>query len=143
VVGRPGIVELIFPIAGRAELPSDAANALADQARLEVQAHIRRTHELYAARSFVDQSIRGGWIRLEIPGLDNREAPRLAEIAKAAMSHVDLSHYGEDLLWQSYGADAALSPVGDPVIPDAPTVKHSWLQSVASSLWAFLVGLWG
>jgi len=142
VIGRPGVVELIFPIAGRAKLPSDAANVLADQARLEVQAHIRRVHELYAARSFVDQSVHGGWIRLEIPGLDNRDAPRLAEIAQAAMHRVDLSLYGDDLLWQSYGADAALSPMGDPVIPEAPNAKQGWLQSIASRIWSFLAGLW-
>lgn len=143
VIGRPGIVELIFPIAGRAKLPSDAASALADQARLEVQAHIRRAHGLYTARSFVDQSIHGGWIRLEIPSLGNDDAPLLTEIAQAAMSRVDLSLYGDDLLWRSYGAETAVIPVGDPVIPEVPIATQGWLQAIASGLWSFLAGLWG
>ncbi|HBO2935332.1 TPA: insulinase family protein [Pseudomonas aeruginosa] len=142
VFGRPGIVELIFPISGRATLPSDAANALADQARLEVQAYIRRTHQLYAARSFVDQSIQGGWIRIEVPGLGNDEAQRLATIAQAAMRSIDLSLYGEDPLWQSYGASTALDPVGAPVIPAVRPAEPNWLRVFATNIWSFFTGLW-
>lgn len=143
VFGRPGIVELIFPISGRAALPGDAANALADQARLEVQAYIRRSHQLYAARSFVDQSIQGGWIRIEVPGIADDEAQRLAEIAQAAMRRVDLSLYGDDTLWQSYGAITAPDPVGAPVIPALRPAEPSWLRVFATNIWTFFTGLWG
>ena len=144
VTGRPGLVELIFPISGRAELPKDAAEALADQARLELQAHIRRSYQLYTARSFVDQSINGGWIRLEVPELDNDKAPELMQIAKRAMASVNVTSYGDDPVWLLHGSHYSSEPVKTPLvaeIPPANSIWSSWLARVVElgrSLWSLV-----
>lgn len=116
VFGRSGQIEVIFPIAGRGSLPEDAANAYADQARLELQAYVRREFGLYSARSFVDQSIHGGWIRFEVPGLEQEYANQVAAIATAAMGKVRAADYASDPVWQAYGSHLAPHPVGAPVV---------------------------
>ncbi|NVL48650.1 insulinase family protein [Pseudomonas syringae pv. actinidiae] len=119
VIGSGEQVEIIFPIAGREILPEDAASAFADQARLEVQAYIRREFQLYTARSYVDQSIRGGWIRLEVPDVSADKAKDLVAVAQAAILSVRTSDYASDPVWQAYGARRSAMAIGIPVVADA------------------------
>lgn len=142
VIGRPGIVELIFPIAGRATLPQGAANALADQARLEIQAHIRRTYRLYTVRSFVDQSLVGGWIRLEIPNIASGKAKELKKIALAAMAALDISQHTNDPLWSALGSNLTDKPVGTPLIAEAPAKHLGGLSGWVKAIWASITTLW-
>lgn len=106
VAGRDHVVEVIFPIDGRQKLPADAAAAMADQARFAVQSYIRREHQLYSARTFVDQSLVGGWVRLEVPGLAQEDAEKVAALAKAAMQSVSMESVWSDPLWASYGSQS-------------------------------------
>lgn len=146
VVGRNDLVEMIFPIAGRKQLSHEAANAIADQARLEVQAHIRRTYQLYTARSFVDQSLDGGWIRLEVPHVANDKAQELLDVASAAMAKVDIAKHKADPIWRAYGSHSTASPVGEPVVALAQGQPPMWLkalgglQKTLASWWAWLTG---
>lgn len=116
VIGNNHEVEIIFPIAGRQSLPEDAAYAYADQARLELQAYIRQKFQLYTARSFVDQSIRGGWIRFEIPDVAPEQTQDLVAIAQAAMGKIRPTEYNNDVVWQSYGSQRDASPVRAPMV---------------------------
>lgn len=134
VVGSEEQVEIIFPIAGRASLPEDAANAFADQARLELQAFIRQKYQLYSARSFVDQSIQGGWIRLEVPGLDHTHAPELLEVATSAIARIDSLDFGSDPIWQAYGAQRVDSPVGAPIVAKVDPQGASWAARLSRTL---------
>ncbi|WP_116893042.1 hypothetical protein [Pseudomonas savastanoi] len=118
IEGRRGLVEVIFPIAGRANLPADAAQEMADQARLRVQSHIRRKYQLYAAHTFIDQSLNGGWIRLEVPDLPEGDAAEVVSIAQAAMSNVGRNGRWADPVWASLGSHLAGLPIGDPVIAE-------------------------
>jgi hypothetical protein len=128
IEGREGLVEVLFPIQGRASLPADAAAALADQARLEVQAHIRREYQLYSARTFVDQSLGGGWIRLEVPELQSEKAGEIAHIAEAAMRSVQTNEYHHDPVWVSLGSKFSANPVGAPIIAETPLHHSGWLK---------------
>lgn len=119
VIGSGEQLEIIFPIAGRENLPEDAASAFADQARLEVQAYIRREFQLYTARSYVDQSIRGGWIRLEVPDVSADKAQDIVAVAQAAILSVRTSDYASDPIWQAYGARRSAMAIGIPVVADA------------------------
>lgn len=141
VNGRANVVEIIFPIAGRTSLSAEAASALADQARLEVQAHIRSKYQLYAARSFVDQSLVGGWIRIEVPGLGDDKTPELLDVAKAAMDAVDIAAYGNDLIWLGNGSVIAVEPIGSPVVSGSPDQDGGWIQSLLLNIRAFFVSL--
>ena len=135
VIGRVGVVELFFPIAGRATLPQGAANALADQARLEIQAHIRKSYQLYTARSFVDQSLVGGWIRLEIPNIAPGKAGELRQIALGAMNGLDFSQQTDDPIWVAFGSKLTNNPVGKPMIAEVASTHPSPLHSWVSGLW--------
>lgn len=126
VEGREGLVEVIFPIAGRATLPADAAQAMADQARLRVQSHIRRKFQLYSARTFIDQSLIGGWIRLEVPELTQDGVAEVVGIAQAAMSDTDGSGQWTDPVWVSLGSHLSGAPVGDPVVARSHTSSAGW-----------------
>lgn len=141
VLGSAGQVELIFPIEGRAGLPEDAANAYADQARLELQAHIRSKYQLYTTRSFVDQSLQGGWIRLEVPDIDRAHSLELVQVAASAMAKVDPRDYGTDPVWQALGANRARPPAGPPVVArleESPLSLSDrirrWLSGIKSGL---------
>lgn len=116
VTGRDDAVEVIFPIEGRQTLPADAATAMADQARFAVQTYIRREYQLYSARTFVDQSLVGGWIRLEVPGLAQADAERVAALAKEAMQSVRLEGAWNDPLWAAYGSQASARSMLAPVV---------------------------
>ncbi|MFL1449383.1 hypothetical protein ACI77O_13380 [Pseudomonas tritici] len=140
-IGWDGIVEVIIPIAGRASLPQDGANALADQLRLEVQADIRRTQQLYSASTFVEQSMTGGWIRLEVPSVDRSKAPELLRIVEAAISRVDLSKFGSDPIWLSKGAMLSTTPTGPPVIADLSEPRVSVVKIALLSIWNWLANL--
>lgn len=139
--GRANVVEIIFPIAGRTSLSGEAASALADQARLEVQAHIRSKYQLYAARSFVDQSLVGGWIRIEVPGIGDDKTPELLDVAKAAMAAVDVSAYGNDLIWIANGTVIADEPIGSPVVSESSDQKDDWMPSLLLKIRAFFASL--
>lgn len=128
IEGREGLVEVLFPIQGRASLPADAAAALADQARLEVQAHIRREYQLYSARTFIDQSLSGGWIRLEVPELQSEKAAEIAHLAEAAMNSVQTDEYHHDPLWVSLGSKLSSQAVGAPIIAEPPHQDAGWLK---------------
>lgn len=138
VFSKNGLVELIFPIAGRAVLPEDAANAYAHQARLEIQAFIRRKYQLYTARSFVDQSIHGGWVRIEIPDIGATKAPELLEVANAAMAKVRVSDYRADPVWQAFGSQRSDKPVGTAVVAQADIPNNNWLSAVYKGIKAAL-----
>jgi hypothetical protein len=142
VIGIPGQVEFIIPIAGRRELPSDAADALADQIRLEVQAHLRTSYQLYTARSFVDQSLVGGWIRVEIPHVPQAKAVEMSAIAEKAALTVDLSRYHDDPIWQSFGSKLTATPTGLPVIAELEPEKVGVLERLAASIWKSICSLW-
>lgn len=118
VIGSGEQLEIIFPIAGRESLPEDAASAFADQARLEVQAYIRREFQLYTARSYVDQSIRGGWIRLEVPDVSADKAQDIVAVAQAAILSARASDYANDPIWQAYGARRSAMAIGIPVVAE-------------------------
>lgn len=136
VFGRNGLVEIIFPIGGRAELPEDAAHAYADQARLELQAHVRREYQLYSARSFVDQSMHGGWIRLEVPDVDHSSAPELVEVATSAIAKVDAHNYRADPVWQALGSKRSANEVGAPVIARFDQKGLGWWARIKEVLGA-------
>ncbi|MPQ69319.1 insulinase family protein [Pseudomonas sp. MWU12-2323] len=142
VRGSPGQFEFILPIKGRRELPSDAADALADQVRLEVQAHLRATYQLYTARSFVDQSLVGGWIRLEIPRVNQEKAPELLAIAKKAVNAVDLSQFNNDPVWQAYGSKLTSDPVGTPVVAELAPPNTGLFQRVTTAFWKIVASVW-
>ncbi len=116
VIGRDHVVEVIFPIDGRQKLPADAAAAMADQARFAVQSYIRREYQLYSARTFVDQSLVGGWIRLEVPGLAQVEAEKVSALALNAMQSVSLGGAWNDPLWAVYGSQQPEKPSYSPQI---------------------------
>lgn len=130
LLGSNDKVEIIFPIAGRQDLPEDAANAYADQARLELQAHIRREFQLYTARSFVDQSIRGGWIRLEVPGISAAKADDLVAVATKAMGMINSTEYGADPVWQAHGYHRVNSPIGTPIVSEVDQHNGRWLPTL-------------
>ena len=130
VLGTIGQVEIIFPIAGRQTLPVDEANAYADQARLELQAYVRREYQLYTVCSFVEQSIRGGWIRLEIPGLTADKGGALKAVAIAAMANVNPNQFGNDPVWKAYGAQRVSYPIGTPLMAEAQSPKPHWASSL-------------
>lgn len=133
VLGSDTQVDLIFPIAGRMNLPEDAANAYADQARLELQAYIRREFQMYTARSFVDQSIHGGWIRLEVPGVGTDKAAELLAIAIAAMEKVNADDFRSDPIWQAYGFRRVSPLIGIPVVAEAELKRESWMAKLKNS----------
>lgn len=139
--GHANVVEFIFPIAGRTSLSGEAASALADQARLEVQAHIRSKYQLYAARSFVDQSLVGGWIRIEVPGVGSDKTQELLGVAKTAMAAVDVSAYGNDLIWIANGTVIADEPIGSPVVSESSDQKDDWMPSLLLKIRAFFASL--
>lgn len=139
--GRANVVEIIFPIAGRTSLSAEAASALADQARLEVQAHIRSKYQLYAARSFVDQSLVGGWIRIEVPGISNSKVQELLDVANAAMAAVDVSAYGDDLIWLANGSLTTDEPIGIPVVTSIEQQSGGGLLSFLQQVRAFFARL--
>lgn len=141
-VGWEGVVELIVPIAGRTALPQDAANALADQIRLEVQADIRRTEQLYTARTFVEQSLRGGWIRLEVPNLDRARAPDLIAIAEAVIDSFDAGQYSNDPVWRSYGASLGPNPAGKIVLASVNENESGTLYRFVTWVWSVIAKLW-
>tara|TARA_R110002124_G_scaffold128157_19_gene288716 strand:- start:12726 stop:13820 length:1095 start_codon:yes stop_codon:yes gene_type:complete len=98
ILGRKGVVEIIFPIAGRNALSSVTANEIADHLRMSVQAYIRREYQLYTAKTFVDQDLSGGWLRLEVPRLENKSGQEVLEVAQSsalnAVSHVSQFNHG-------------------------------------------------
>lgn len=139
--GRANVVEIIFPIAGRTSLSGEAASALADQARLEVQAHIRSKYQLYAARSYVDQSLVGGWIRIEVPGVGNDKTPELLDVAKAAMAAVDVSAFGNDLIWIANGSVIGDEPIASPVVSVPSDQNDGWMPSLLLKIRSFFASL--
>lgn len=134
VEGRDGLVELLFPIAGRSSLPNDAANEMADQARLHVQAHIRREYQLYTARTFVDQSLQGGWIRLEVPDIARDKADELLLIAHQAMSAVDITQHQSDPVWKAIGSNLTPKPFAKAVIAEPTSTHEGWLKRLIHTI---------
>ncbi len=59
-----GTLEVLFAIPGRDTLPHYLAQQLAESARLELQAHLRKVPIAYQARSVLHQSLQAGWISL-------------------------------------------------------------------------------
>ncbi len=140
IQGRPGLVEIILPIAGRSELPAQAAQAIADQVRLEVQRHIRDEHHLYFARTFVDQSLKGGWLRLEIPNTTEEHIPAIKTVIKSAINNAILTDDYPDPVWQLRGGELKASPVGPAIVisPAHPRVSlwnrlGSWMANLVAS----------
>lgn len=141
LISQGKMLELVFPIAGRAELPADGARALADQIRLEVQADIRKTEGMYAARTFVDQGLKGGWIRLEVPGLAPHDAMRIADVAKGAISRISLHEHSTDPIWKAYGEVMALNPILDPIAAFEPSAKVNGKHAALAFLGVCLAAL--
>lgn len=134
VEGSDGLVEILFPIEGRSSLPSDAAGEMADQARLQVQAHIRREYQLYTARTFVDQSLRGGWIRLEVPEIERDKADEILLIAHRAMAAVDLTQHQSDPVWKALGSHLAQKPFAKAILAEPNSSNESWLNRLIHAI---------
>lgn len=141
VVGNPGQLELIFPIEGRASFPQDGAEALADQIRLEVQSYLRKKYQLYSARTFVDQSLKGGWIRLEVPGMEQRSASEVRDVAEAAINNVDIGQFSADPVWKVRGSIQPSKPIAAPIMT-APPQQRGWLTAVLALFGGWLSSLY-
>lgn len=129
-----GVFEVIFPIPGRGTLPSDAAEAMADSMRLEVQAYIRRELSLYSARTFVDQGISAGWIRLEVPRLPNKHTNQVVNIAINAARNVEASHYGSDVIWQLMGSEPRHFQDLTPIVATQQSKPYGYVDWIADKL---------
>lgn len=128
-------VEIFFPIPGRTGLPVDAANAMADQIRLSAQKYIRDNHQLYSARTFVDQGLKRGWIRLEVPGVGRSEAGGITHAAMAAAEGTCTLQYRDDPIWKAYGSSLDCKITGSPYTSQLLEVKAPlrlwWLLPMA------------
>lgn len=135
IIAPPGITEIIFPIQGRARLPNDAAMAIAERMRLEIQAYLRNELGLYSARSFVDQGLSGGWIRLEIPSLPTGMAEEVAAIAQQAATRIDVSFYNDDVVWSMLGGGIADETIMRHIVAPPPADRLvGWRAFVAKVL---------
>jgi hypothetical protein len=133
-IGRPGLVEVIYPIAGRDKLSADAAQELADQARFAVQAHIRNTYQLYTARTFVDQSLHGGWLRLEVPGLDKAATGEVMTVAGQGMDQVIVDRFSADPIWRAFGEGRTDIPLLLGVVAELQESSRGWLAKFMDQL---------
>lgn len=130
--GRPGLVEIIYPVKGLADLSSTSAGLLADKVRFAIQAHIRREFGLYHARTFLDQSLKGGWLRIEVPGLDNENAQSVLQVAQDVIDNVQASELEAGWLQPTY---AGSSPtLGKPIVIEAPKPTKSLIDQLRESI---------
>jgi hypothetical protein len=140
VDGLPGQVEIIVPIAGRRDLSKDAADELNDQIRLNVQAYLRSTYQLYTVRSFIDQSLAGGWIRIEAPQAPRASVTQLIAIVERAMKTTDLAGYRSDPIWQALGSRGMVNQSMPPVVAtskESAGILGRALETVSKAMKSF------
>ncbi len=129
--GRPGLVEIIYPVKGLADLSSTSASLLADKVRFAIQAHIRREFGLYHARTFLDQSLKGGWLRIEVPGLENENAQRVLEVAQDVIDNVRPAELEAGWLQPTYAGSSPM--LGKPIVIEAPKRNMSLIDQLRES----------
>lgn len=144
ILGRKGMVEVIFPIAGRSDLSNDTAQRLADHVRLKVQSFIRKDHQLYTARTFVDQNLVGGWLRLEVPNISDEFGIILLDVAAEGANEF-MARLERESSTESTGLESQTDLIGKQPLLILSSVDHSqgFVKTFFEDLFSFFKALFG